>query len=395
MIFVAVALLMLLAAIAAVTVPLWRGVRRGMTEKPDPEASTHALQLAELQRDLATGVLADVDFRAALHDIEMEQGRRIATPKETAGHSRKAAMVAGLFVTVASVLLYGYFGNWRVGAEGVEDASVPAVEQMVANLSARLHSTDANDLQGWEMLGHAYVIMQRYPDAVDAYRHAYQLAGDTNAAVLAGYAEAITLANPGDFMAKALPLFEKTLKSDPNNAQALWYGGVGAFEHGDNTLAIRRWQALLAQNPPAQYRAIIDKYIVKAGGSVTAIPPVQSMAVTGTIVRVHVSLAPSLRSQVRPDETLFVFALPAGVAGGPPLAVRRFTAGDLPLEVSLTDQDAPMPGRNLSSQDVLQIIARISRSGSPEQQAGDFVGKAQWSRASAKSPDIVIDAVIK
>ncbi|HEV2333073.1 MAG TPA: c-type cytochrome biogenesis protein CcmI, partial [Gammaproteobacteria bacterium] len=344
MIFGAICLLMLAVAVAAVSIPLWRGPRKGAAQS-DPSAATHELQLAELQRDLVVGILAEADYQAALRDLEVELNQPANWLSAASGHRRQTALLAGLFVIVAAALLYDYYGSWRSGALGVEQASVPAVEQMVADLAARLHSTDGDDLQGWEMLGHAYVIMERYPDAVDAYSHAYKLTGGSQPDVLAGYAEALTLANPGDFMDKALPLFEKTLQLDPKNAQALWYGGLGAYERGDKPLAVQRWQALLAQDPPAQYRAVISKYIVQADGSVAAAAPV---AATGTVLRLHVTLAPALRRQVRPDETLFVFALPEGAAGGPPLAVRRFQAGALPLDVALSDQDAPIPGRSIS-----------------------------------------------
>ncbi|HLW74692.1 MAG TPA: hypothetical protein VKT74_06450, partial [Gammaproteobacteria bacterium] len=246
---------------------------------------------------------------------------------------------------------------------------------------------------GWEMLGHAYVIMERYPDALDAYNHARRLAGDGNADVLAAYAEAQTLANPDDFMDKALPLFEKALQLDPRNPQALWYGGLGAFERGDKPLAVQRWQALLDQNPPAEYRATISKYIVEAGGTPGAAPPAAAADSAG--IRLHVTLAPSLQAKVTPDETLFVFAEASGGAGGPPLAARRFHVSDLPLDLSLGDQDAVVPGRSLSAYADLMITARISVNGMPAAQAGDMEGRGEWKKAGGKPLAIVIDASVK
>lgn len=392
MIFAALAVLMVLAAAAAVAVPLWRGMVAATPA--DTADTTHQLQLEELERDLASGALAEADYQAARRDMQAEfarpdDGTRAAAGK---GWRRGSALVALLFVFITAPLLYWKYGSWRTGVEGVEQASVPAVEQMVAGLSERLHSTDGNDLQGWVMLGHSYVVMGRYADALDAFTHAHALAGDGNPDVLAGYAEAITLADPSKFMDQALPLFERALKLDAANPQGLWYGGLGAFERGDKRLAIERWQALLKQDPPAEYRQVIEKYIVAAGGKVTS--PAQS-AVAGPGIRIHVSLAPGLSSQVKPDETLFVFALPAGAAGGPPLAARRLQAGDLPMDLTLSDQDSPIPGRTLSGQAHVRVMARISVSGTPEQQPGDLVGQAEWDAASGKPLAIVIDTQIK
>ena len=392
MIFAAIAALMLLAAAAAVALPLWRGVH-GSGAGADAAEASFRMQLLELERDLSTGTLSQEDYRAARRDVEME---RTSTPaaisalKHT-GRSRGLALGLAGTLMLAAALLYWKFGNWRVGAEGVEAASVPAVEQMVADLAQRLHSTDAGDVQGWEMLGHAYVIMQLYPDAVDAYSHAYKLAGDSNATILAGYAESLTLVNPSDFMGKALPLFEKALQVDPRNAQALWYGGLGALERGDKKLAVQRWQALLAQNPPAEYRAVIEKYVVQAGGSIS-----QSAATADSgVIKVHLSLAPALQSHVKPDETLFLFVEAPAAAGEPPLAARKLTAGDLPLDITLSDQDAVVPGRRLAGYSELIVVARISTSGTPASQPGDLMGQGRWTKKGTQPIALVIDTVVK
>ncbi|HEV2110696.1 MAG TPA: c-type cytochrome biogenesis protein CcmI [Gammaproteobacteria bacterium] len=393
MIFIALALLMLLAAAAAVVLPLWRGAATPAAGYADPADATLRQQLEELERDLASGSLAEADYQNARRDMLAEFSRKEAAAPAQPGKNwrRASALAAALFILITAPLLYWKYGNWRTGVEGVDQASVPAVEQMVAGLAERLHTTDGNDLQGWVMLGHSYVVMNRYADAVDAYSHAHQLAGDGDADVLSGYAEALTLADPAQFMDKALPLFEKALQLDPANPQALWYGGLGAFERGDKQLAVRRWQALLQQDPPQEYRQIIEKYIVEAGGSVAT--PKETAAATG--IRIHVSLAPALNAQVQPGETLFVFALPMGAAGGPPLAARRFQAGELPLDLTLTDRDSPIPGRTLSGQTRVVLIARVSISGAPEQQPGDFLGQTQWDAAGGKPAAIVIDTVVK
>ena len=395
MIFGMIAVLMGLLAVAAVALPLWRGAAAKLQMDNDPAALTHDLQLAELERDLTVGVLAEVDYRAARRDVETEWSRRPALSPEATQPSRGLALVMAMTLLAVSSLLYWRYGNWRVGAEGVEAASVPAVEHMVEELSQRLHGADSADLQGWEMLGHAYVIMERYPDALDAYDHARKLSSDGNADVLAGYAEALTLANedqhPEVFMQQALPLFEKALSLDPRNPQALWYGGMGAFERGDKALAVQRWQALLAQDPPAEYRRVISQSIAEAGGT----PGAVAASASTVTIRMHVSLAPALKAAAGADETLFVFAEPEGGAGGPPLAVKRFHVSDLPLDIELSDQDAVMPGRHLEDYGRLTVTARISPSGSPTPQAGDLEGLGTWSKASAKALDLVIDTPVK
>ena len=71
--------------------------------------------------------------------------------------------------------------------------------------------------------------------------------------------------------------------------------------------------------------------------------------------------------------TLFIYAKQPNVPG-PPLAVLRMRAEHWPVTFTLSDTNAMVPGRNLSSADNVQIEARISRSGEALPQAGDLVG---------------------
>lgn len=399
MIFIVLTAAMVLAGAACVAVPLWRDATRQASSSAQVVAEVRSTQLAELERDVANGVLSDTDYQTARRDLlkEAEEGLKAASyPPQSGARRRRLFATAITLAFAGSVsLLYWRFGSWRVGLEGVEQASVPAVEEMVERLAVRLHGSDANDLEGWEMLGHAYIVMERYPDALDAYSHARALSADSNADVLAGYAEAVTLANPDDFMAKALPLFEKTLQLDARNPQALWYGGLGALERGDKKLAVQRWQDLLAQNPPAQYRDIISKYIVEAGGTPSAAKPETKVAGSSAAIRVHVSLSPVLQAQASPGESLFIFARPADQSAGPPLVARRMSVADLPADLTLTDHDRVMGGRSLADYAALTVTARLSRSGSPVAQSGDLMGQVTWSKGGTKVLELVISTPVK
>ena len=71
-----------------------------------------------------------------------------------------------------------------------------------------------------------------------------------------------------------------------------------------------------------------------------------------------------------PDTVVFVFARQAG---GPPMpiVVKRLAASQLPLELSLTDADSMMPNRKLSQFSAIQLVARLSYSGTPALAPGD------------------------
>jgi len=110
-----------------------------------------------------------------------------------------------------------------------------------------------------------------------------------------------------------------------------------------------------------------------------------------TIV-VDISLAPALAAQVDPDAPLFVLARTSG-GGGPPLAVERHQAVELPLTVELSDEDAMVPGRNLSSASAVEIIARVALGGQPMATKGDLYGSTEVAGGDTAHTHIEIDHV--
>jgi cytochrome c-type biogenesis protein CcmH len=94
----------------------------------------------------------------------------------------------------------------------------------------------------------------------------------------------------------------------------------------------------------------------------------------GDGLRVLVELAPGLEADA--GATVFVFARERG---GPPmpLAVTRVAVSSLPVLVALTDAMAMTPARTLSSvRGAVDVVARVSRSGSATAASGDLEGSA-------------------
>lgn len=110
------------------------------------------------------------------------------------------------------------------------------------------------------------------------------------------------------------------------------------------------------------------------------------VASSGLTVPVKISIPSKLFDKVGPQAALYVTARPAGAAGGPPLAVKRFAHPiRFPLEFTLTDQDAMMPGSQLAGR--LTINARISLRGpATPVLPGDPFGKAE---VDAGSPAVI------
>ncbi|MDH4013973.1 MAG: hypothetical protein OEU33_08045, partial [Chromatiales bacterium] len=113
------------------------------------------------------------------------------------------------------------------------------------------------------------------------------------------------------------------------------------------------------------------------------------------VIQLRVELADGLgQGKDLSRASLFVFARnSAGV--GPPLAVVRRSAGELPLNMTLSDQNAMTQGTSLTDFAEMQLVARVSFSGGPAASAGDLQGKVSFSwDGDRDAVNLLIDEVV-
>jgi cytochrome c-type biogenesis protein CcmH len=327
--------------------------------------------------------------------------------------------LAALLVAGAAAGLYPLWSNWDWHAPAQAPAiSAPEVAAMMAKLEQHLRD-DPNDLAGWLMLGRSYTALQRLDDAVTAYDRAHRLAGN-NAEAALGLGEALSLRAGGEITPPAAQLFEDAITLEPNNPKVLLYGGFAAAARGDRAVARSRWQALKDLHPPAQIEEMLDARIAELG----AVPPAGATGTAGARgtaraagtpspsgtnaspagtsasaegsaaarVTVNIRIAPALKSRLKPEAPLFVFARDPGSVG-PPLAAKRLTSAAIGTQVQLSAADSMMPGRVLVSGRRVSITARVSFSGQPTPAAGDLYGELGYDVGHDGALDLVIDHV--
>jgi cytochrome c-type biogenesis protein CcmH len=291
---------------------------------------------------------------------------------------------------------------------------------MVSNLARRLES-NPNDLEGWLMLGRSYSVLEQYELAERAYQRADRLAGGKSAEALVGMAEALTLLDEKELDGRAGQYLEKALELDPKSGKAQFYGAAAALRRGDLKLARQRFTNLLALDPPENIKPILQQQIAaidqKLGvapasgatpGQGGASPPLANAnAGAGSPssgsdaspaagkpappVRVKVTLSAKLSGEVPSSAPLFVLVRDPRQAG-PPLAVKRLTS-QFPQTVELTTADSMLPGHTYAAGQLVEVVARVSRSGSPIGASGDPFGLAAHRVGEGGIVDIVIDHV--
>lgn len=366
--------LLLLAALAFLLIPILRGRRQQQAEE-DRTALNVALyqeRVAELTAQQEAGVLdagqlakgRDEAARELLSDTEGSEAPR-------QGHLGKTLpLVAAVLVPVMALGVYLHFGAADKVELTREFADAPKTMQEMTTRLERAVQAQPDSAEGLYFLGRAYMADQRPGDAAKAFERAVALAG-REPELLGQWAQAQYFAADKQWSAQLQSLTDEALKADPNEVTSLGLRGIAAFEGERYQEAIDYWQRLLAQLPEGDAsRAALQGGIDRAADKLKADggKPVQAASLT-----VRVELAAALKDKVKPDDTVFIFAR---ASNGPPmpLAAKRVTVAQLPIEVQLSDADAMMPQMKLSDFAEVQLVARVSRAGQPTQ--GEWIGQS-------------------
>lgn len=372
-------------------------------------------QLDQMRRD---GLLSDALHLESRQALERELVAAVlAAPAAVPSAAPAAAGVGwrnGLIVG-AVVALVGGAGYWWSGSPQAGLAGPPPVvaspataasaphalgnEQMAAmvqGLAERLKASP-EDAEGWGMLARSYATLGRPTEALPAYERALKLA-PKDAQLMADYADTLALQQGRQLSGAPMEWIRKALQIDPGQPKALLLAGTEAFNRQDYATALKHWEQVVKNgvggNLVEQARAGADDARQALGQPAAAAPSPGLPGLPGSRVAGQVSLAPALLKQVKPDDTVFVFARPAEGARMP-LAMLRKQVKDLPLSFVLDDSLAMSPQARLSSAREVVVTARISRSGQAQPQPGDLEGSTAAVAVGSEQLKLVIDAPVK
>ena len=430
-VFIIVAAAMAAIACAWIVVPLLRG-----RASPDivREASNVAIlrdQLAELDRDVASGVVAREQYDTVRREIEqrvIEESR--ATPASTSAPATALggttiAVAVAVVIPIVAAALYFTLGNRAAFDPAATTAANGAqhqltgeqVDDMIAKLSQRLQN-EPNNAEGWLVLARSYYSLGRMPEAARAFEHVTALVPD-NAEILADYADAAGVVD-STLDGRASTLIQRALKADPTQWKALALAGTAAFNRKDYATAISYWERMKKSVPSDSPMAqSVDASLAEArelgglkvaladaskpadgkgAGASTAAPPTTAPsaappALAGAGVAGEVKLGADVAGKAAPGDTVFVFAR---AAQGPkmPLAIVRLQVKDLPAKFAFDDSMAMTPETKLSNQSEVVVGARVSKSGQAMPQSGDLEGLSQPVKVGASGVAVVIDKAL-
>lgn len=290
-------------------------------------------------------------------------------------------MLPVILIAASSALLYQKYG----AAEGIalaqmrqEGISTPSQRDEALIIWQAWQDKRPKDIEGWLGLSIAYTQGGRYEEAesallstLGALNRQESAAEIDEAYVYANLAQNRFNLNGQQFDPQTDLWLDKALELNPDSELGLGLRGVQGFANEDWLQVIVAWTRLipLLENP--QERAAIegamgqakDAYI-NAGGD-----PSQLAAIEGIGFDVEITLdAPRINMEDFP--VLFVLARPEGT--NMPVAVKRVLVNQLPMSVRLSSLDGMGNGITMLDFEQLEIVARLSQSGSAASQSGDW-----------------------
>src|SRR3984957_19223442 len=265
--------LMTVAAIFAVLWPLGRAHR---PQNDGSEATVYKDQLAEIDRDVASGTIGAAEAEAARVEISRRllaaaDNQRDQPTASSTRLRRFAAILALVGLPVVAVAFSLPLGSPRLGdfplAERIRapDPTQP-LDNLLAQVQAHLEK-NPNDGRGWNVLAPVLARLGRYDEAVQAFRNSITYNGE-NAERRADLGEALAAAANGVVTSEAKAEFERAVALNADEVKASHFLGVAAEQDGRGTDAASIWRAMLTKAPAdAPWRPLVQAALVRVGGT--------------------------------------------------------------------------------------------------------------------------------
>jgi cytochrome c-type biogenesis protein CcmH len=265
-----------LMTVAASFAVLWPLRHRDHPPSGGSEAAVYRDQLAEIDRDVASGLIGSSEADAA----RVEISRRLLAAADTRRDPpvassnlkwRRSAVVALVGLPVLAIAIYlpvgsPQLGDFRLAQRDRTPVAAQPLDSLVAQVEAHLEK-EPTDGRGWSVLAPVLGRLGRYDEAIRAYRSSITYNGDS-AERRADLGEAITSAAGGIVTAEAKAEFERAIALKADSAKANYFLGLAAEQDGLSSEAASIWRAMLAKAPPdAPWRPLVRAALARVGGS--------------------------------------------------------------------------------------------------------------------------------
>ncbi|GMO97413.1 c-type cytochrome biogenesis protein CcmI [Bradyrhizobium sp. TM239] len=266
-----------LMTVAAIFAVLWPLGRNGRAQDQGSEVAVYKDQLAEIERDLAAGLIPAPDAEAARVEISRRllaaaASEPVVAPKSNLKWRRAAAVLALAGLPLVAIGVYMPLGSPRLQdfplaqrERGSGSGVAQSLENLVVQVQQHLEK-NPTDGRGWNVLAPVLERLGRFDDAVRAYRNSLTYNGES-AERRSDLGEAISAAAGGVVTVEAKAEFERAHALNADDPKANYFLGLAAEQDGRKDDAATIWRALLAKAPAdAPWRALVQSSLVRVGG---------------------------------------------------------------------------------------------------------------------------------
>lgn len=386
----------LVVIVLALLLPVFtRNPETAEPNRTDVNIGIAKAQARELSQRHERGEISDEDYASEKIRLETGLARDIEKEEQSANADARGGWLLwpiAAAVPIAAGALYLSLGTLDAFDPEAYVAPVaatnanqnnngqPSVEEMIEEIKLRLVQEPENP-EAWFNLGRGYLITGQFEQAEAALREANKYDPD-NIDVQIRLADAIALTQEGKLAGEPLQILKSALDTQPDHPQGLWLYGIALSETGDHAQAIGVWNKLLPQlSGDPQSTQQVEQLIATASAQMSGTAPAAAANVADNAansaensagsIDVVVNVAADVADGIAADTPVFIYA--KAVNGPPmPLAAVKVTYGDLPVSMTLTDEQAMVASMKISAFDEVIVGARIAKSGNPVAQSGDL-----------------------
>ncbi|TAF98934.1 MAG: c-type cytochrome biogenesis protein CcmI [Betaproteobacteria bacterium] len=411
-VFLVIAVLAALVIALFLARSLWRDRRSDANADSSSQRNIEALQieLKELHRDRKLGLLTGEALAEAERELEVRVLREsaLARSQDAAPGYRKTAVTTAILLPVFA--LGGYVAVGSPNAllpELVRPDAAKAQSQMdelFRMAEERLKATP-DDAKGWALLARAQASVGQFDNAIRSYEKLVALTPN-DADAWSDFADAAAGQAQGTMTGRPIELINKALAIDPKQPKALLLRGTYEIQKNDLVAAEKTFTLAKSLVDPTTGFAEIAENALKdiaqrsTGASATspavaAVPTASAPQSALATISVELTDAARTAAASNPSSSVFVIVRSAGAKGGPPLAARKVAVSALKEPIVLTASDAMIGGGGLAAGTKVDLLARLSISGQPTPQNGDWQSAVQSATlGSAPSVELKVTELI-
>ncbi len=413
------ALLFLIIVAVMTAIVLWIVLRPLLAKRSDARAANASgqtnvdalrIELAEARRDQKLGLLSEASLAEAERELEtrvLAESQQAANP--SAPRYQRTAISLGVLLPVLAVGGYAAVGSPAAVVPEIvrpADTAQPAnaaqadaqMDELFKLAEERLNKEPA-DVKGWLLLARAKASVGMFDGAIKAYEKAAAL-DPKDSEMWSDYADSAAGLSQGKMDGKPIELINKALALDGKNIKALLLRGT--WEIQTNNLATAEKSFTLAKSlaePNSGFAQIADNALgeikSRQGGAPTGGPPPAAIAAIAApdepLATVTLQLSADARKAANANSAVFLILRAAGAERGPPLAAKKLALADADKPIALTAADAMIGGAGLKPGAEVVVQARLSLTGQPVAQAGDWQSATTSTKLPAAALTLVID----